>query len=190
MLRAVRIFTQGPQRKPADLSSAIVFALGRHCLSCDAAGAVASGTLPHAVIVAATSGDASTISSWIADDRCVVDAWCAMHCLCPTNPPPPARHQRQCPHPSRANTLFLSLHCLCHASSSSLDGCTALHAAARHGHVHLVRILLEAGADALAVNSEMRTPLHHVAAAGHGICVKALLDAGSDPEGEKYSIIR
>jgi len=56
--------------------------------------------------------------------------------------------------------------------------------------VHLVRILLEAGADALAVNSEMRTPLHHVAAAGHGICVKALLDAGSDPEGEKYSIIR
>lgn len=106
------------------------------------ASVVASGTLPQAVVDAASMGDASSISSWLADDRCVIDA------------------------------------------CSSLDGCTALHAAARAGHVHLVRLLLEAGADALAVDSEMRTPLHHVAAAGHGICVKALLDAGSDPEGE------
>lgn len=105
------------------------------------ASVVASGTLPHAVVEAAARGDASGISSWLADDRCVIDA------------------------------------------CSSLDGCTALHAAARAGHVNLVRLLLESGADALAVDSEMRTPLHHVAAAGHGICVKALLDAGSDPEG-------
>ena len=105
------------------------------------ANAVASGTLPTRVIEAATAGDTATIGSWLADDRCVVDA--------------------------------------CAAS----DGCTALHAAARAGHVPIIRMLLEAGADALAVDTAQRTPLHHVAVAGHGICVKALLDAGSDPEG-------
>lgn len=108
----------------------------------EGAAGVGSGTLPNAVVQAASLGDASAIISWLADDRCVIDA------------------------------------------CSPLDGCTALHAAARAGHVNLVRLLLESGADVLVVDSDMRTPLHHVAAAGHGICVKALLDAGSDPEGE------
>jgi|TARA_B100000524_G_scaffold343556_1_gene239792 ankyrin repeat protein len=60
---------------------------------------------------------------------------------------------------------------------------TALHAAASEGHAHVVRMLLDAGADALTVDAELRTPLHLVAAAGHGICIKPLLEAGSDPEG-------
>ena len=63
------------------------------------------------------------------------------------------------------------------------DGTSALHAAARAGHVNILRLLLEAGADALAVDAELRTPLHLVAMEGHGLCVKCLLDAGSDPDG-------
>ncbi len=61
------------------------------------------------------------------------------------------------------------------------DGGTALHEAARHGHAHVVRLLLDHGADALNVDAEMRTPLHLVALGGHGLCVKALLDSGADP---------
>lgn len=75
------------------------------------ASALAPCTLPPAVIEAASSGDTPTVASWLADERCVVDA------------------------------------------CSSLDGATALHAAARAGHVHLVRMLIEAGADSLAVDT-------------------------------------
>lgn len=64
----------------------------------------------------------------------------------------------------------------------AVDGSTALHHAAKAGHANVVRLLLDGGADALAVDAELRTPLHHVAAAGHGLCVKSLLDAGADPE--------
>ena len=62
-------------------------------------------------------------------------------------------------------------------------GATALHAGARAGHANIVRMLLDAGADALCVDNELQTPLHLVAEGGHGLCVKALLDAGADPEG-------
>jgi ankyrin repeat protein len=62
------------------------------------------------------------------------------------------------------------------------DGTTALHAAARAGHANVVRLLLDGGADVLAVDSELSTALHAVGSHGHGLCVKALLDAGADPE--------
>ena len=71
----------------------------------------------------------------------------------------------------------------CVIDACSADGATALHIGARHGHAHVIRLLIEAGADALSVDPDLRTALHLVAAAGHGMCVKALLDAGSDPEG-------
>lgn len=71
----------------------------------------------------------------------------------------------------------------CVIDASAADGSTALHVASKHGHANIIRILLEAGADALCVDSELWTALHHVANAGHGLCVKALLDAGADPEG-------
>jgi len=70
----------------------------------------------------------------------------------------------------------------CIVDACATDGSTALHTAAHAGHAHVIRLLLEAGADALAVDADLRTPLHLVAAAGWGMCVKALLDAGSDPE--------
>ena len=50
----------------------------------------------------------------------------------------------------------------------STDGTTALHHGARAGHANVVRLLLDHGADCLAVDTELRTPLHYVAAAGHG----------------------
>ena len=71
----------------------------------------------------------------------------------------------------------------CVIDASTADGSTALHVAAKHGHANVLRLLLEAGADALSADAEMRTALHLVAVAGHGLCVKALLDAGADPEG-------
>jgi hypothetical protein len=71
----------------------------------------------------------------------------------------------------------------CVIDACSAEGATALHIAARHGHAHVIRLLIEAGADALSVDPDLRTALHLVASAGHGMCVKALLDAGSDPEG-------
>lgn len=71
----------------------------------------------------------------------------------------------------------------CVIDASAADGSTALHVAAKHGHANVLRLLLDAGADALCADAELRTALHHVASAGHGLCVKALLDAGADPEG-------
>lgn len=63
------------------------------------------------------------------------------------------------------------------------DASTALHLAARHGHVNVLRLLLDSGSDALCVDAALRTPLHWVAEAGHGLCVNLLLNAGADPEG-------
>ena len=71
----------------------------------------------------------------------------------------------------------------CVIDASMADGSTALHMAAKHGHANVLRMLLDAGADALSADAELRTALHLVAVAGHGLCVKALLDAGADPEG-------
>ena len=61
-------------------------------------------------------------------------------------------------------------------------GATALHAGATSGHANVVRLLLDAGADALCVDNDLSTPLHIVATHGHGLCVKALLDAGADTQ--------
>ena len=102
----------------------------------------------------------------------------------------------------------------CVIDAASKEGSsTALHAAAKAGHAHVIRLLVEAGADALVVDSDLQvrdaarhcpplptpppahlfrrpplqTPLHLVAAAGHGMCVKALLDAGSDPSAKNMA---
>ena len=97
-------------------------------------------------------------------------------------------------------------------AASKEGSLTALHAAAKAGHAHVIRLLVEAGADALVVDSDLQvrdaarhchcqqhhrqltssaaplqTPLHLVAAAGHGMCVKALLDAGSDPSAKNMA---
>jgi ankyrin repeat protein len=63
-------------------------------------------------------------------------------------------------------------------------GWTALHSAARRGHLDAVLLLLEHGADPNAREAGDNTyPLHWAAAARHIETVRALLDAGGDVHG-------
>jgi ankyrin repeat protein len=62
-------------------------------------------------------------------------------------------------------------------------GDTALMWAAAAGHVDVVRLLIEAGADVRAVDDEGVTALHLARANGHTEVAAALLAAGADPNG-------
>src|SRR5206468_2004922 len=68
--------------------------------------------------------------------------------------------------------------------SASHGGSTGLHAAAQHGHLDTVRLLLRHGADPNAREAGDSTyPLHWAAANRHIEVVRALLDAGGDVHG-------
>ena len=61
-------------------------------------------------------------------------------------------------------------------------GYTPLLIAATEGHVDLMRVLLEAGADATYANGELSddTALHKAAQRGHPAAIQLLIDAGAD----------
>ena len=62
------------------------------------------------------------------------------------------------------------------------DGLTALHLAAREGHLDIVDLLIGAGAETgAATRIGDYTPLHLAGGAGHTEVVGALLDAGAEP---------
>ena len=64
------------------------------------------------------------------------------------------------------------------------NNCTGTHWAARNGHLDVVRLLLEAGADKHAVMRYRATALHVAAQNGHLDVVRLLLAAGADKDAE------
>jgi len=58
--------------------------------------------------------------------------------------------------------------------------CTALHYAVRSGHLEIVRLLLENGANVNALEHEDWTPLYYAANNGHYRIAKLLLEHGAD----------
>ena len=62
------------------------------------------------------------------------------------------------------------------------SGNTPLHEAAAYGHVGIVKLLLENGADVNRHNEGGVTPLHYAARHGHVNAMSMLLDHGADPD--------
>eukprot|EP00740_Mantoniella_antarctica_P021007 CAMPEP_0198679328 /NCGR_PEP_ID=MMETSP1468-20131203/2517_1 /TAXON_ID=1461545 /ORGANISM="Mantoniella sp, Strain CCMP1436" /LENGTH=69 /DNA_ID=CAMNT_0044417869 /DNA_START=14 /DNA_END=220 /DNA_ORIENTATION=+ len=60
------------------------------------------------------------------------------------------------------------------------NGVTPLQMATQNGHLTVVKVLLEAGADANKALNDGFTPLQVAAQCGHPAVVKVLLEAGAD----------
>ena len=70
------------------------------------------------------------------------------------------------------------------ANGAQADGTTALHWAAINDHVHIVEVLLYAGATVKPITRlGGYTPLHLASRSGHGDVVRALLIGGADANG-------
>ena len=76
--------------------------------------------------------------------------------------------------------------CWCHRwrqiQKDTNDSCCNL--AAKHGHLEVVRLLIEKGADATAEDKDKKTPLHFAAANGHLEVVRLLIEKGADATAE------
>ena len=59
-------------------------------------------------------------------------------------------------------------------------GRMSLYLAARKGHIEVLKLLLDKGADISVANADGWTPLNAAASSGHLEVVKLLLDQGAD----------
>ena len=62
-------------------------------------------------------------------------------------------------------------------------GMTALHMAATHGYVEIVKLLIERGADLHACDNDLMTPLHFACAEGNTDIVQMILERGQEEGG-------
>ncbi|MGE0009953.1 MAG: ankyrin repeat domain-containing protein [Candidatus Babeliales bacterium] len=67
-------------------------------------------------------------------------------------------------------------------NSRDINGLTALHHAARNGHIEIINFLLEHGAQIESKDKTGQTPLHLAAQSGQANAVKLLLDKGANLE--------
>ena len=73
-------------------------------------------------------------------------------------------------------------------NSRSFDNnCTPLSLASVEGHVEVVRVLLEVGADARARDKDVRSPLHEASYSGHVEVARVLLEGGADASAKDLS---
>ena len=68
-----------------------------------------------------------------------------------------------------------------------MKGRTALHTAARYGHIEIARLLLERGAWINSVYTGLRHPLHEAASGGHALMASFLLQNGALVDAEDES---
>ena len=62
------------------------------------------------------------------------------------------------------------------------EGATALHIAAKNGHVECLRTLIEAKANVNLQDKKGKSALHAAAKNGHVECLRTLIDSGADPK--------
>lgn len=70
------------------------------------------------------------------------------------------------------------------SSSDNISGNRALHYCSANGHMDVLRLLIEAGAELDYKNLSGSTALHYSAVNGHVECARALLEAKADPFAE------
>ncbi|KAL9120209.1 MAG: hypothetical protein Q9187_003234 [Circinaria calcarea] len=76
------------------------------------------------------------------------------------------------------------------ASTYLMKGRTALHTAARYGHIEIARLLLERGAWINSVYTGLRHPLHEAASGGHALMANFLLQNGASVDAQDESRYR
>jgi ankyrin repeat protein len=71
-------------------------------------------------------------------------------------------------------------------AATTTKGYTPLAVASQNGHVAVVHLLIDKGADVLESDNKGVTPLYVASQQGHGATVRLLLDKGADVSATTY----
>jgi ankyrin repeat protein len=77
-------------------------------------------------------------------------------------------------------TLFLISKGFPVSAKSKLAQMTPLHLACIHGHLEIVKILIDCKSDLGSIDDQRKTPLHHASQRGHADIASYLIDIGAD----------